>query len=294
MTRSYLGYVSSQTTDFIPLMTYGVATGGTSSSITVSGTNYTLLTFTSSGTLTVSKEGLFDVLIFAGGGGVGTSRAEQGAGGGGGGGYLLATAYFSANQSIVIGAGGANTNYVQGSDSYITESRLFAQGGAPGANTQLATIDTTPTYGNGGGGQGGNSAKQLNANPLGFNGGIGSNSRNDLTWNGGGGGGATAAGVAGAFNSGGNGGAGYDVSSFIGGSTLSKGGGGGGGAKNAGTGGAGGANGASTSGGAGGANGAGSSAGANSAGGGGGGCAQSSTQAGGSGGSGIVYVRFKV
>jgi hypothetical protein len=41
---------------------YGTATGGSSSSITVGGQNYTLLTFTSSSTLTVTKAGLFDVL----------------------------------------------------------------------------------------------------------------------------------------------------------------------------------------------------------------------------------------
>jgi hypothetical protein len=38
-------------------------------SITVGGEAYTLLTFTSAGTLTVTKAGLFDVLRFGGGGG---------------------------------------------------------------------------------------------------------------------------------------------------------------------------------------------------------------------------------
>ena len=47
---------------------YGVASGGTSSSITVSGDSYTLLTFTSDGTLTVATAGWFDVLL------VGTCR----------------------------------------------------------------------------------------------------------------------------------------------------------------------------------------------------------------------------
>ena len=49
---------------------YGTATGGTSSSITVGGVNYTLLTFTSDGTLTVTGAGLFDVYMVSGGGGV--------------------------------------------------------------------------------------------------------------------------------------------------------------------------------------------------------------------------------
>ena len=50
--------------------TYGTATGGASSStITVSGVQYTMLTFTSTATLTVTKAGLFDVLLVGGGGG---------------------------------------------------------------------------------------------------------------------------------------------------------------------------------------------------------------------------------
>jgi hypothetical protein len=50
---------------------YGTATGGSSSSITVGGINYTLLTFTSSGTLTVTKSGLFDLFVIGGGAGGG-------------------------------------------------------------------------------------------------------------------------------------------------------------------------------------------------------------------------------
>ena len=71
--------------------TYGVATGGTSSSITVGGINYTLLTFTSSSTLTVTKSGLFDVLLFGGGGGGGSGSNAFSfiAGGGGGAGGLV-------------------------------------------------------------------------------------------------------------------------------------------------------------------------------------------------------------
>ena len=62
MTRSYLGYVSSQTTDTIFAGTYGTATGGVGSptAVTISGTNYEYLTFTATGTLTVTKAGLFD------------------------------------------------------------------------------------------------------------------------------------------------------------------------------------------------------------------------------------------
>jgi hypothetical protein len=59
--RRELGYVSAGSTSTIPATTgYGVATGGTSSSITVDGINYTLLTFTSDDTLTVTSAGLFE------------------------------------------------------------------------------------------------------------------------------------------------------------------------------------------------------------------------------------------
>jgi hypothetical protein len=48
MGRNRLGYVSSTNTGTIlSALSYGTATGGSSSSITVSGQNYTLLTFTS-------------------------------------------------------------------------------------------------------------------------------------------------------------------------------------------------------------------------------------------------------
>ena len=76
-----------------------------------------------------------------------------------------------------------------------------------------------------------------------------------------------------------------DISAFIGGSALVKGGGGGGGAQ--GTGAAGGSGG----GGAGGSNAAGTSGDVNTGGGGGGGV---NLGASGSGGSGIIYIRFKV
>ena len=104
MTRSYLGYVSSQTTDTIVATTgYGVATGGSSSSITVSGQNYTMLTFTATGTLTVSKSGLFDVLMVGGGGGGSASGGSFDKGQGGGG------SSFNGD----VGAGGSGIVYVR-------------------------------------------------------------------------------------------------------------------------------------------------------------------------------------
>jgi hypothetical protein len=98
-------------------VSYGVATGGTSSSITVGGQNYTLLTFTSDDTLTVTKSGLFDVALIAGGGGAGGGYSGYdpgGAGGGGAGGVLISTIYLTANAAVTVGAGGAggaNNNF---------------------------------------------------------------------------------------------------------------------------------------------------------------------------------------
>ena len=58
-------FLSGSVCTFFPFggIGYGAATRGSSSSISVGGQSYTLLTFTSSGTLTVSTAGLFDVLL---------------------------------------------------------------------------------------------------------------------------------------------------------------------------------------------------------------------------------------
>jgi len=105
MTRSYLGYVSSQTTDILPIMVYGAATGGTSSSITVGGEAYTLLTFTATGTLTVTKAGLFDYIAVGGGG----TGGGNGRGGGAGGCIIQGTVYLTGNETITISAGDAES-----------------------------------------------------------------------------------------------------------------------------------------------------------------------------------------
>ena len=94
---------------------YGTATGGSSSSITVGGINYTLLTFTSDSNLVVSKAGLFDVLLVAGGGSGGTNFDEGSpTGGGGGGGVRETTIYLAAaTYAIDVGAGAAGVVYVR-------------------------------------------------------------------------------------------------------------------------------------------------------------------------------------
>ena len=68
-------------------ITWGVASGGTSSSITDGGSAYTLLSFTSDGTLTVTAEGTFEFLMVGGGGPPGTNfigRTYADSGGAGG------------------------------------------------------------------------------------------------------------------------------------------------------------------------------------------------------------------
>jgi hypothetical protein len=286
--RRQLGYVSSLTTQTSFVQAYGTATGGSSSSITVGGVNYTLLTFTSTGTLTVTKAGLFDIgftMGGAGGGGGHPSLTQLAGGGGGGGGWIQATLYLSVDETIVVGAGGAGANTAIGASggySGIESLLSLARSGGGGYENGGSGI----TGGGGGWTQTKGTALYNDPNrTIGYDGG---NSSANSTSNGagGGGGGAGGAGAAGSgtggSGTGGAGGTGKDVSAFIGGSTLNKGGGGGGsGTSTGGSGNGGGANG--------GTNGAGSSASANTGGGGGGG---TNSQSGGNGGSGIVYVRF--
>jgi hypothetical protein len=267
---------------------YGVATGGTSSSITVSSQAYTLLTFTADGTLTVGKAGLFDVLMFGGGAG-GQQYASGSGGGGGGGGIVNTTIYLPATTyAITVGAGGISGTLTSATGASFGRASIIgtipnAYVTAVGGFGQVSQVDGSGEgvigCGNGSTFTAGNNGI---SNAQGFKGG---NAAGAATA-GGGGGGTTAVGGNGSSTTGGAGGAGYDVSAFISGSALYKGGGGGGGGSV--TGGAGG----SSVGGAGGAvSGVGSAAAANTAGGGGGGAG---TSVGGAGGSGIVYVRFKV
>jgi hypothetical protein len=266
---------------------YGVATGGSSSSITVSGVNYSLLTFTSDSNLVVTKAGLFDVLVVGGGGGAGSTNDFTTTGGGGGGGVIglnsagtILTTYLAAGTVAVdVGAGGAAQ--AVGNASLLTGVVAAPRGGygigyngnyfdPDGNGGTFATLIYRITnrssffnlaYGQYSGGQG----------LGGFNQGSG------------GGGGSAGAGGDGTSTVGGAGGNGLDISPFIGGSTYYAGAGGGGGAT--GTGGAagnGGVAGKTTGNGNNGVN----------YGAGGGGSYGSST--GGSGAAGAVFVRFKV
>jgi hypothetical protein len=259
-------------------VSYGTATGGSSSTITVGGESYTMLTFTSSGTLTVTAAGVFDVLIVAGGGGGISSTANCG-GGGAGGLMYVDKVYFDTNQTVTIGAGGALST--QGTGSSI--GTIIAAGGGMGRGLPV----TKSSYGASGGGaftseNTGGDGDGITGNDGGIVGSTGP------TYGGGGGGGAGAVGGDSSGNGiGGNGGAGADVSTWRGeAATTTYYAGGGGGSGDAGAGGTGGI------GGGGDGNAAGTDGYGDANTGGGGGSKDSSGTAG-PGGSGIILVRFK-
>jgi hypothetical protein len=291
----YLLALSASTFTFFNLgggVSYGTATGGSSSSITVGGLNYTLLTFTTDGTLTVTKSGLFDVLLVAGGAGSAGGSSGGGSGGGGGGGGVMGitstmTLYLDANQTIDVGAGGAGsvantrTTTNNGLQSAIGTKVSVAGGG-------YGSLSLGDLAGGAGGSGGGAAYDNINAvagvggrtvqTSVGNNGG-GSSAFQAA----GGGGGASSAGGAAVTTTGGAGGNGIDISGFISGATYYAGAGGGGG---------GGTGGAAGNGGV-----AGKTSGTGNAGvnyGAGGGGSNGGGSAGGAGAAGVVYVRFKV
>ena len=300
MSRDRLGYVSGHATSVVYVngtaTGYGVATGGSSSSIT-DVVAYTLLTFTADDSLIVTSDGLFDVLICGGGGGGSGGNGYSIVGGGGGAGAVVQQTIqlSAATYSVDIGAGGTGSvgAYEWGSAGFpsiigATQLNIQAMGGGTGANYSNVSQEGQLSNGaSGGGASGGNSGYGTNIGSAfvdgvtGKNGGTGS--QGGPTHGAGGGGGFGQVGQNASGTTGGAGGTGFDVQTFTGaGSSLFKcaGGGGGGGV-------AGGAGGSSV--GAAGAWGTASAAAANTASGGGG-----SGNTGSAGGSGIIYVRFKV
>jgi hypothetical protein len=263
-------------------------TGGT---ITTSG-NFRIHTFTSSGTLVNSINGLtIQSLVIAGGGGGGRDdfSSDRGAGGGGAGGYRNSTPSESsgggasaegtqnlsvASYTVTVGAGGGSKS--AGSNSSLSGSGITtiqSIGGGQGGSHNASGGENPGTGGSGGGalndGSGANGTSGQ-----GFAGGNGSH----IPFNGGGGGGAGSAGANATTSAPGVGGSG--VSSSITGSAVTRAGGGGA------RGGSGNASGGSGGGGAGG----GVSGTANTGSGGG----ANRQAAAGSGGSGIVIIRYDI
>ena len=259
-----------------------VASGGTE----VTSGGYKYHTFTSSGTLTVSKAGVCEVLVVAGGGAGRSTVATQPGPGGGAGGLINASDIYLAagSHTVTVGAGGTGAssvgvnNCTSGSESSIgsltavggaaCQDRVGTKGGAgSGGGTYATPGDGVSGQGNSGGGVAG------------------------------GGGGAGAAGTDGyvdggtSLRYGGNGGDGLQFSAWAtatstGDSGYYAGGGGGAYGDFAGTGGAGGGGDAQSN------SGSAQSGTANTGGGGGG--AELNASPSGNGGSGIVIVRYAV
>lgn len=142
---------------------YGVGSGGTSSTITVGGLAYTMLTFTSTGTFTVTTAGMFDCMIM-GGGAAGSGPINTNGGGGGGAGALVISqeAYFAVGTYAVAVGGGGSISYVgkyasgkplgpsQGGSANLSPSAPIVGGFSGGSG-----IGAGPNSGSNGGGGGG-------------------------------------------------------------------------------------------------------------------------------------------
>lgn len=229
LVRAYDG----TTWNLVGASSYAVASGGTTSSITASGVNYKLHTFTTSGTLTISTAGFVDIMaIGAGGGGHGTVNLPTQYGGGGGGAeiFLDMRRYMNAGTySIVIGAGVAQG---MGNRTYMNDNAfgfgvLAAQGGGSGSY-----VGGGVSYGGAGGGGGAYGGAYGGGTTI-FGRGI-SRDGGQAAANAGGGGGGGLGGNGGnaSGSTGGAGGNGADISVFLGqsaGTTIRCGGGGGGG-----------------------------------------------------------------
>lgn len=122
----------------------------TASTITIGSTNYDLYTLTSTGVLTLPKEGQVWACGGGGGGANGFATSSAGtaySGGGGGGGYVLeATTLQKGEYNVVIGAGGGASS--SGGATSIGDYR--ANGGG-GIKTSSSATDNGSSGGSGGG-----------------------------------------------------------------------------------------------------------------------------------------------
>ena len=266
------------------------ATGGTVSTLTIDGVDYTLHAFTSSGTFTVTAPGDVDILVVGAGGAGGStsSNASYPSGGGGGGGQVVyETAVSVSEQAYTITVG------TTGSSSALSYTAIAGGKGGDGINGQQYGADGGAAGGGGGGALSFGGYKIGPATTGTYGGGAGAYVATTILVAGGGGGaGSAGADAIATFpgRRGGNGGNGVDMSPYFGtdfGATGYFAGGGGGGhgvsgSTSAGDGTHGGGNAASS--------GAGNPGTANTGGGGGG--ASGGTNTGGAGGTGIVLIKY--
>ena len=283
---------ATNTWSFLPFSS-GVGAANFSDTATGTYSGFKYLTFSASGTITVTTAGFADIIVLGGGAGGSTNSVTAGGGGGAGGALVITNAYLEVGTlTVTVGAGGATSentfNSFPGNTSRL--GSYYGVGGGP-AGGRGGTARNGFTGGSGGGGGGSDAGASTGGAGVigqGNNGGTGVSSGA-----GGGGGGTSAVGANAAANIGGNGGAGSTTTiagttpsgAYVAGSYAFGGGGGGGGnGSTAGTGGSGG-------GGAGATGAATATAGTANTGGGGGGA---DAGAGNSGGSGIVIVRVAV
>ena len=262
-------------------------TGGAITSYSSGGTDYTVHSFTSSGTFKNGGSGTLDIFVLAGGGGGGGARG----GGGGGGGFLTyaSESVAAGSHTVTVGLGGSGGSSAQGSDGGNSQfGSLTASDGGGGGGYGASEATTAGRDGGSGGGSStsGEHAGGTATAGQGYNGG-------QSAGGGAGGYGGSGGGGAGAV---GTGGAGSEVSGAGGtgtsndyrtGSGVNYGGGGGGSSSTQ-SGGAGGTGGGGT----GSNNSVDGTVGTDGLGGGGGAGAYSSNTTGKDGGDGIVVVRF--
>ena len=139
-------YVSPSNADFS-----NAATGTYSSG----GFNYKYITFSASGTLTVTQSGVADVVVVGGGGGAGS---QSGIVGGGGAGQLVAKTIdmTAATHTITIGAGGTTLTPVGNQGNKTSLGTLVSAGGGGGGLGSVNNRSNVyPTWGHAGGHAGG-------------------------------------------------------------------------------------------------------------------------------------------
>ena len=149
---------------------YITATTGspTTGTFTDTGVNYKYYSFTGSGSITLSKAGLVDIILVGGGGGTVSSGNALHRSGGGGGGALTSLSLYVAvgSTTITIGAGGAGgaTPTTGGVTKF---GSIVSFGGAEGGG-RANTVQAAVNYACGGGG--GNNGGLGGVGFVGFNG----------------------------------------------------------------------------------------------------------------------------
>ena len=203
--------VASATLAAAPMASGAILSGDTAAERIVL-SNRVVLVYSASGTITVCKSGVVDVLVVGGGGGGGANSSTYGGGGGGAGGVIYTKSFAVTARdepyTVVVGAGGTagtpSVNAASGGDSSVFG--LVAHGGGAGAKYASSSS----------GHDGGDGASGGGATGAGFSGGSAIHGDEHNIGNVGGGSGHV-------FGPGGGGGAG-ETGETVSGSTPGKGG----------------------------------------------------------------------